>query len=47
MAMQEALDTTCQGTTGGNGDSNGGVSILKGLGIFNLLLISVIVAVAF
>ena len=48
---QQALDTTCQGTTGGNGgsdgDSNGGVSIFKGLGMFSLLLISVIAAVAF
>ena len=53
---QQALDTTCQGTTGGNGgsnggssdgDSNGGVSIFKGLGMFSLLLISVIAAVVF
>ena len=47
-AAQQALDTTCQTNGGGNGgDSNGGVSIFKGLGTFSLLLISVIAAVAF
>ena len=54
-AQQEALDTVCDEatppttapTTEGNGDLNGGVSIFKGLGMYSLLLISVIAAVAF
>ena len=54
-AQQEALDTVCDeaippttaSTTGGNRDLNGGVSIFKGLGMYSLLLISVIAAVAF
>ena len=57
-AQQEALDTVCDEatppttapttapTTGGNGNSNGGVSIFKELGMYSLLLISVIAAVA-
>ena len=49
MTTQQALDTTCPETGGDStgGDSNGGVSIFKGLGMFSLLLISVIAAVAF
>ena len=50
------LDITCPGVTGekedsnGEGsdaDSNGGVRIFEGLGMFSLLLISVVAAVAF
>ena len=41
---QQALDATCQG---GNGDSNGEVGIFEGMGMFTLLLITVIAAVTF